>query len=94
MNALPVRLLFRVSTNSTGPSTISSNVASPGAPTCSVPNLGRRSIARAGLTVAIPSLIAYRFLRGKVERLVVRMEKEAMKLVDTLDERGMLMAAD
>jgi len=30
----------------------------------------------AGLTVAIPSLIAYRFLRGKVERLVVRMEKE------------------
>jgi len=25
---------------------------------------------------------------------VIRMEKEAMKLVDTLDERGMLMAAD
>jgi biopolymer transport protein ExbB len=42
----------------------------------------------AGLTVAIPSLIAYRFLRGKVERLVIRMEKEAMKLVDALDERG------
>ena len=44
----------------------------------------------AGLTVAIPSLIAYRYLRGKVERLVIRMEKEAMKLVDTLDERGRL----
>ena len=42
----------------------------------------------AGLTVAIPSLIAYRFMRGKVERLVVQMEKEAMKLVDALDERG------
>jgi biopolymer transport protein ExbB len=42
----------------------------------------------AGLTVAIPSLIAYRFLRGKVERLVIRMEKEAMKLVDALDERS------
>src|SRR5271166_774383 len=42
----------------------------------------------AGLTVAIPSLIAYRYLRGKVERLVVSMEKEAMKLVDALDERG------
>ena len=42
----------------------------------------------AGLTVAIPSLIAYRFLRGKVERLVIRMEKEAMKLTDALDERG------
>ncbi len=42
----------------------------------------------AGLTVAIPSLIAYRFLRGKVERLVVQMEKEAMKLVDALDDQG------
>ncbi len=39
----------------------------------------------AGLTVAIPSLIAYRFLRGKVERLVVLMEKEAMRMVDALD---------
>jgi len=46
----------------------------------------------AGLTVAIPSLIAYRFLRGKVERLVVRMEKEAMKLVDALDERNEMLA--
>jgi biopolymer transport protein ExbB len=46
----------------------------------------------AGLTVAIPSLIAYRFLRGKVERLVIRMEKEAMKLVDALDERQRLVA--
>jgi methylmalonyl-CoA mutase N-terminal domain/subunit len=27
-------------------------------------------------------------LRSKVERLVIRMEKEAMKLVDALDERG------
>jgi biopolymer transport protein ExbB len=46
----------------------------------------------AGLCVAIPSLIAYRFLRGKVERLVVRMEKEAMRLVDALDERSQLLA--
>ena len=46
----------------------------------------------AGLSVAIPSLIAYRFLRGKVERLVVRMEKEAMRLVDALDERSRLLA--
>ncbi len=46
----------------------------------------------AGLTVAIPSLIAYRYLRGKVERLVIRMEKEAMKLVDALDARGDLAA--
>jgi biopolymer transport protein ExbB len=38
----------------------------------------------AGLTVAIPSLIAYRYLRGKVDELVVDMELEAMKLVDAL----------
>jgi biopolymer transport protein ExbB len=42
----------------------------------------------AGLTVAIPSLVVYRFLRGKVERLVIQMEKEAMKLVDALDARS------
>src|ERR1700732_2802054 len=42
----------------------------------------------AGLTVAIPSLIAYRFLRGKVEPLVIRMAEEGMKLVDALDKRG------
>ncbi|MGA2776550.1 MAG: MotA/TolQ/ExbB proton channel family protein [Steroidobacteraceae bacterium] len=46
----------------------------------------------AGLSVAIPSLIAYRYLRGKVEQLVVRMEKEAMRLVDALDERSALLA--
>ncbi len=45
----------------------------------------------AGLSVAIPSLIAYRYLRGKVEQLVVRMEKEAMRLVDALDERNRLI---
>jgi biopolymer transport protein ExbB len=38
----------------------------------------------AGLTVAIPSLIAYRYLRGKVNELVVDMEQEAIKLVDAL----------
>ncbi len=42
----------------------------------------------AGLSVAIPSLIAYRYLRGKVERLVIKMEKEAMRLVDALDDRA------
>lgn len=37
-----------------------------------------------GLTVAIPALIAYRYLRGRVDELVVDMEREAMKLVDAL----------
>src|SRR5215510_555582 len=39
----------------------------------------------AGLIVAIPAVIAYRFLRTRVEHLVVQMEKEAMKLVQAID---------
>jgi biopolymer transport protein ExbB len=38
----------------------------------------------AGLSVAIPALIAYRYLRGQVDALVVDMEKEAIKLIDAL----------
>lgn len=41
-----------------------------------------------GLIVAIPSLIFYRFFRARVDTLVVNMEQEAIKLVETLhDER-------
>lgn len=42
----------------------------------------------AGLAVAIPAMISYRFLRGKVERLVVQMEKEAIKLVQAIEEQA------
>jgi len=38
----------------------------------------------AGLTVAIPSLIAFRYLRSRIDSLVVQMEKEAVKLVDRI----------
>jgi biopolymer transport protein ExbB len=38
----------------------------------------------AGLTVAIPSLIGYRYLRGRVDGLVIQMEKEAMKFLEAL----------
>lgn len=38
----------------------------------------------AGLSVAIPSLIGYRYLRGRIDGLVVQMEKESMKLMETL----------
>jgi len=38
----------------------------------------------AGLSVAIPALIAYRYLRGRIDSLVVQMEKESMKLMETL----------
>ncbi|MCC7330413.1 MAG: MotA/TolQ/ExbB proton channel family protein [Gammaproteobacteria bacterium] len=40
-----------------------------------------------GLIVAIPTLVAYRFLRDRVDGLVVDMEKEAITLVDALHRR-------
>lgn len=43
----------------------------------------------AGLCVAIPALIGYKYLRGRVQSLVVQMEKEAMRLVDALDAGDM-----
>jgi biopolymer transport protein ExbB len=39
----------------------------------------------AGLTVAIPALLAYKYLRGRVQALVVQMEKEAIKLVEAIE---------
>jgi biopolymer transport protein ExbB len=42
----------------------------------------------AGLCVAIPSYIAYRYLRGRVESIVVRMEKDVIRFTDALDERS------
>ena len=38
----------------------------------------------AGLSVAIPSVIFHRFLKRKIDELVVGMEQEAMKLVEVL----------
>jgi biopolymer transport protein ExbB len=39
----------------------------------------------AGLCVAIPALISYRYLRGKVDRIVVEMEKHAMRMADAVE---------
>jgi biopolymer transport protein ExbB len=39
----------------------------------------------AGLIVAIPALFAYRYLRGKVDAIVVEMEKDAIKLADAVE---------
>lgn len=44
----------------------------------------------AGLAVAIPSLIGYRYLRGRVNALVVQMEKEAISLVEALHRKQYL----
>jgi biopolymer transport protein ExbB len=38
-----------------------------------------------GLAVAIPSFIAFRYLRGKVERIVIEMEKIAVTFADSLN---------
>jgi biopolymer transport protein ExbB len=47
-----------------------------------------------GLAVAIPSFIAYRYLRGKVEGIVVDMEKIAVNFADSLDARAPLTDSD
>ena len=41
----------------------------------------------AGLSVAIPALIGHRYLRGRVDGLVVKMEKEAWRFLETLPTR-------
>lgn len=38
----------------------------------------------AGLSVAIPALIFHRYFRGKVDALVLKMEEEALKIVDVM----------
>lgn len=41
----------------------------------------------AGLMVAIPALIGYRYLRGRVDALVVQMEQEAIGLMEALQRK-------
>jgi biopolymer transport protein ExbB len=48
----------------------------------------------AGLSVAIPSLIGYRYLRGKVDDLVVQMEKEVMTFLEVLAQHQHLEVVD
>ncbi len=37
-----------------------------------------------GLTVAIPSLMFYRYFHGRIDELVVNMEQEALKMVEVM----------
>jgi biopolymer transport protein ExbB len=37
-----------------------------------------------GLTVAIPSLMFFRFFRGRVDELIISMEQEAIKMVEVM----------
>ena len=38
----------------------------------------------AGLSVAIPALMFYRYFRGRVDELVIEMEEEALKMVEIM----------
>ncbi|HEY8539292.1 MAG TPA: MotA/TolQ/ExbB proton channel family protein [Steroidobacteraceae bacterium] len=40
----------------------------------------------AGLSVAIPALLGYKYLRGRVASLVIQMEKESIKLVEAMEQ--------
>jgi biopolymer transport protein ExbB len=48
----------------------------------------------AGLCVAIPSYIAYRYLRGRVDGIVVQIEKDVVRFADALHERLEAAAAE
>jgi biopolymer transport protein ExbB len=41
----------------------------------------------AGLMVAIPALIGYRYLRGRIDRIVIEIEKDAIMLADALESQ-------
>jgi biopolymer transport protein ExbB len=61
-------------------------VAGIGNPTAMAGGIAEALITTAaGLLVAIPALVAYRYLRGRVDALVIRMEKESIKLVQAID---------
>jgi biopolymer transport protein ExbB len=40
-----------------------------------------------GLSIAIPAYIAYRYLRGRVEGIVVRIEQDVVRFADALNDR-------
>jgi biopolymer transport protein ExbB len=46
----------------------------------------------AGLTVAIPSLLFYRYFQRRIDELVVDMEQETLELIDLLDAETMVEA--
>ncbi len=48
----------------------------------------------AGLSVAIPSYVAYRYLRGRVDEIVIQIEKDVLQFADALDERAVRVAGE
>jgi biopolymer transport protein ExbB len=47
----------------------------------------------AGISVAVPALIFHRYFRGKINDYAIEMEKETMKLIDTINRKGATPAA-
>jgi biopolymer transport protein ExbB len=61
-------------------------VAGVGDPTAMAGGIAEALITTAaGLIIAVPALMVYRYLRGRVDSLVIRMEKESLKLVQAID---------
>jgi biopolymer transport protein ExbB len=61
-------------------------VAGVGNPTAMASGIAEALITTAaGLIIAIPALVAYRYLRGRVDGHVIEMEKESLKLVQAID---------
>jgi biopolymer transport protein ExbB len=75
-------------------------VAGVGDPTAMAGGIAEALITTAaGLIIAVPALMAYRYLRGRVDSLVIRMEKESLKLVQAIDRTvgtrpGLIAAED
>lgn len=42
----------------------------------------------AGISVAVPALIFHRYFRAKINNYAIEMEKETMKLIDTINRKG------
>ncbi len=56
--------------------------------------IGQALISTAGgLCLAIPALMCHRYLRGRIADYVVEMEQQAMSLLDTLDDQGIVVPA-
>jgi biopolymer transport protein ExbB len=61
-------------------------VAGVGNPTAMASGIAEALITTAtGLIIAIPALVAFRMLRGRVDGHVIDMEKESLKLVQAID---------
>ena len=86
--AQPLERISRVPTVKASPKRTPRRFASRACLTSCSPIAGGISEAlittAAGLTVAIPSLMFYRFFRGRVDQLVVTMEQEALKMMEAL----------